>query len=91
MPQLFGLAAVGVAVVLIVAFAPQITGALAGLEQPARALVAIGGAFLVVAMAQAIGSGLGAVMRDGIGRRGVAGGRRQRGRRDASGSPRCSS
>lgn len=74
LPQLLGLAAVGGAVVLIVAFAPQITSALAALEQPARALVAIGGAFLVVAMAEAIGSGLGAALRDGIGRHGVAGG-----------------
>jgi len=74
LPQLFGLAFVGGAVVLIVAFAPQITSALADLEQPARALVAIGGAFLVLVMAEAIGSGLGAALRDGIGRRGVAGG-----------------
>lgn len=72
-PQVLGLAAVGVAVVVIVAFAPQLVSALAGLEQPARALVAIGGAFLVVAMAQAIGSSVGAVMRkELVG--GVAGG-----------------
>jgi S1-C subfamily serine protease len=66
-PQVLGLAAAGGAVVLIVLFAPQITDALAGLEQPARALVAIGGAFLVVAMAEAIGSGLGAAVRDEAG------------------------
>ena len=63
-PQVLGLAAVGVAVVLIVAFAPQLVSALAGLEQPARAFVAIGGAFLIVAMAQAIGSSVGALMRN---------------------------
>ncbi len=63
-PQVLGLAAVCAAVVLIVAFAPQLTSALTGLEQPARALVAIGGAFLVVAMAQAIGSGAGALLRN---------------------------
>jgi len=63
-PQVLGLAAAGAAVVLIVAFAPQLTGALAGVEQPARAFVAIGGAFLVVAMAQAIGSGVGAMLRN---------------------------
>ena len=63
-PQVLGLAAVGAAVVLIVAFAPQLTSALTGLEQPARAFVAIGGAFLVVAMAQAIGSGAGALLRN---------------------------
>ena len=33
-PQVLGLAAVGVAVVLIVAFAPQLVSALTGLEQP---------------------------------------------------------
>jgi len=71
-PQVLGLAAAGGAVVLIVLFAPQITNALAGLEQPARALVAIGGAFLVVAMAEAIGSGVGAAIRDQAD--GVAGG-----------------
>ncbi len=63
-PQVLGLAAAGAAVALIVAFAPQLTSALAGVEQPARAFVAIGGAFLVVAMAQAIGSGGGAMLRD---------------------------
>ena len=63
-PQVLGLAAAGAAVVLIVAFAPQLTGALAGVEQPARAFVAIGGAFLVVAMAQAIGSGVGTMLRN---------------------------
>jgi len=63
-PQVLGLAAVGAAVFFIVAFAPQLVSALAGLEQPARAFVAIGGAFLVLAMAQAIGSSAGAVMRN---------------------------
>ncbi len=72
-PQVLGLAAAGVAIALIVAFAPKITVALAGIEQPARALVAIGGAFLIVAMAQAIGSGLGATMRNRVGG-GIAGG-----------------
>ena len=71
-PQVLGLAAAGGAVALIVVFAPQITDAFAGLEQPARAVVAIGAAFLVVAMAEAIGSGLGTVLRDQVG--GVAGG-----------------
>jgi S1-C subfamily serine protease len=71
-PQVLGLLAVGVAIALIVNFAPQITVALAGIEQPARALVAIGGAFLIVAMAQAIGSGLGAAVRHVVG--GIAGG-----------------
>jgi S1-C subfamily serine protease len=72
-PQVLGLLAAGVAIALIVAFAPQITVALAGIEQPARALVAIGGAFLIVAMAQAIGSGLGAAVRNAVGG-GIAGG-----------------
>ena len=72
-PQVLGLVAAGIAIALIVAFAPQITVALAGIEQPARALVAIGGAFLIVAMAQAIGSGLGAAVRNLVGG-GVAGG-----------------
>ncbi len=72
-PQVLGLAAAGVAIALIVMFAPQITLALAGIEQPARALVAIGGAFLIVAIAQAIGSGLGAAVRNLLGG-GLAGG-----------------
>lgn len=72
-PQVLGLAAAGVAVAFIVMLAPQLTGALAELEQPARALVAIGGAFLVVAMAQGIGSGIGALIRNEL-RGGVAGG-----------------
>ena len=72
-PQVLGLAAAGVAIALIIAFAPQITVALAGVEQPARALVAIGGAFLIVVMAQAIGSGLGATVRNLLGG-GIAGG-----------------
>jgi len=72
-PQVLGLAAAGVAIVLIVAFAPQITVALAGIEQPARALVAIGGAFLIVVMAQAIGSALGVSVRNLLGG-GLAGG-----------------
>jgi len=63
-PQVLGLVAAGAAVVLIVALAPQLTSALAGVEQPARAIVAIGGALLVVAMAQAIGSGVGAMLRN---------------------------
>ncbi len=71
-PQVLGLIAAGAAIALIVAFAPQITLALAGIEQPARALVAIGGAFLLVAMAQAIGSGLGASARNLLGG-GIAG------------------
>lgn len=58
-PQVLGLVAAGGAIVLIVAFAPELTRALSSLEQPARAIVAIGGAFLLVAMAQAIGSSLG--------------------------------
>jgi S1-C subfamily serine protease len=65
-PQVLGLAATGAAVVLIVAFAPQLTGALAGLEQPARAIVAIGGTMLIVAMAQAIGAGVGTMLRNRI-------------------------
>jgi S1-C subfamily serine protease len=72
-PQVLGLAAAGLAVFVIVTFAPQITEALAGIEQPARALVGIGGAFLIVAMAQAIGSGLGASLRQAMGG-GVVGG-----------------
>ena len=72
LPQVLGLVAGGGAIALIILFAPQITGVLAGLEQPARALVAIGGALLLVAMAEAIGSGLGAVLRSAVGP--VAGG-----------------
>jgi S1-C subfamily serine protease len=62
-PQVLGLLGAGFAVAGIVAFAGQITTGLAGLEQPARALVAIGGALVFVAMAQAIGAGAGAALR----------------------------
>jgi S1-C subfamily serine protease len=73
LPQVLGLAAAGGVVALIVFFSPQLADALADLEQPARALVAIGGAFLIVAMAQGIGSGIGASLREQVGD-GVAGG-----------------
>lgn len=63
LPQVLGLSAAAGTVVLIVILAPEITVALAGLEQPARALVAIGGALLAVAMADAIGSGIGTMLR----------------------------
>jgi len=66
-PQVLGLAAAGAAIVAIIAFAPRITAALAEIEQPARAVVAIGAALLVVAMAQAIGSGVGVALRNGAG------------------------
>jgi S1-C subfamily serine protease len=72
-PQVLGLAATGAAILLIVAFAPQLTGALAGLEQPARAVVAIGGTLLAVTMARAIGSGAGTKLRNRL-RGGVVGG-----------------
>jgi S1-C subfamily serine protease len=68
LPQVLGLAGVGGAFALIVSFAPQITALLVELDQPARAMVAIGGAIAVVAMAEAIGSGIGASVRDKVGR-----------------------
>jgi S1-C subfamily serine protease len=70
-PQILGLIAAGAAIVLIVHFAPEITRAMAGIEQPARAIVAIVGAFLIVAGAQAIGAGLGGTARNLVG--GIAG------------------
>ncbi len=71
-PQVLGLIAAGAAIVMIVHFAPEITTAMAGIEQPARAIVAIVGAFLIVAGAQAIGAGLGGRARNLVGS-GIAG------------------
>ena len=50
---------------------PALVGALDRLDPPVRAFVAFGGAFLMVAIAEAIGSTLGAALRDRLGR-GVA-------------------
>jgi S1-C subfamily serine protease len=66
-PQVLGLAAVGLVVALIVVLAPQVASVLAGLEQPARALVAIGGVLLLTAMAHAIGSAVGGALVDRAG------------------------
>jgi len=71
LPQVLGLAGAAVGVVAVVLVVPAAAGALERFDPPIRAFVAFGGAFLVVAVAEAIGSTLGAAMRDRLGR-GVA-------------------
>ncbi len=67
LPQVLGLAgaAAGVAVVILVV--PAAAGILDHFEPPVRAFFAFGGAFLIVGIAEAVGSTLGASMRDRLG------------------------
>src|SRR5487761_2606063 len=67
LPQVLGLAgaAAGVAVVILVV--PAAAGALDLFDPPVRAFFAFGGAFLVVGVAEAVGSTLGTSMRDRLG------------------------
>ena len=67
LPQVLGLAgaAAGVAVVILVV--PAAAGALDHFDPPVRAFFAFGGAFLVVGVAEAVGSTLGTSMRDRLG------------------------
>jgi S1-C subfamily serine protease len=69
LPQVLGLAgaAVGVAVVILVV--PAAAGILDHFDPPVRAFFAFGGAFLVVGVAEAVGSTLGTSMRDRLGGR----------------------
>ncbi len=63
LPQLLGLAGAGVGVLLIVALAAPAGDLVRELDPPLRALIALGGAFLVIAVGEAIGSAIGSVMR----------------------------
>ncbi len=70
-PQVLGLAGAAVGIAAVVLLVPAAAGALDRFDAPIRAFLAFGGAFLVVAVAEAIGSTLGAGLRDRLGR-GVA-------------------
>ncbi len=70
-PQVLGLAGAAAGIAAVVLLVPAAAGALDRFDPPIRAFLAFGGAFLVVAVAEAIGSTLGAGLRDRLGR-GVA-------------------
>jgi uncharacterized membrane protein required for colicin V production len=67
LPQVLGLAGAAVGIAAVVLLVPAVDR----LDPPIRAFLAFGGAFLIVAVAEAIGSTLGAGLRDRLGR-GVA-------------------
>jgi len=71
LPQVFGLAGAAAGIAAVILLVPTAAGALDRFDPPIRAFLAFGGAFLVVAVAEAIGSTLGAGLRDRLGR-GVA-------------------
>lgn len=71
LPQVLGLAGAAAGVALVILLVPAAGAALDSLDPPVRAFLAFGGAFLVVALAEALGSTLGAALRDRLGR-GVA-------------------
>lgn len=67
LPQVLGLVGAAVGVAAVVLLVPAVAGALVRFDPPVRAFLAFGGAFLVVAVAEAIGSTLGAGLRDRLG------------------------
>jgi S1-C subfamily serine protease len=71
LPQVLGLAGAAAGVALVILAVPAAATALDGFSLPVRAFLAFGGAFLVVTVAEAIGSTLGGALRDRLGR-GVA-------------------
>ena len=71
LPQVLGLAGAAAGVAAVVLLVPTAAGALDRFDPPVRAFLAFGGAFLVVAVAEAIGSTIGVGLRDRLGR-GVA-------------------
>jgi S1-C subfamily serine protease len=71
LPQVLGLAGAAAGIAAVVLLVPAAAGALDRFDPPVRAFLAFGGAFLIVAVAEAIGSTLGAGLRDRLGR-GVA-------------------
>ena len=66
-PQVLGLFGAAVGITAVVLLVPAAAGALDRFDAPIRAFLAFGGAFLVVATAEAIGSTLGAGLRDRLG------------------------
>jgi S1-C subfamily serine protease len=71
LPQVLGLVGAAAGIGAVVLLVPPASGALERFDPPIRAFLAFGGAFLLVAIAEGIGSTLGAGLRDRLGR-GVA-------------------
>ena len=71
LPQVLGLAGAAAGVALVIMAVPAAAAALDRFSPPVRAFLAFGGAFLVVTIAEAIGSNVGGALRDRLGR-GVA-------------------
>jgi S1-C subfamily serine protease len=71
LPQVLGLAGAAAGVVVVILLVPAAASALGRFQPPVRAFLAFGGAFLLVAVAEAVGSSLGGGLRDRLGR-GVA-------------------
>ncbi len=71
LPQVLGLAGAAAGVALVILAVPAAADALDRFSLPVRAFLAFGGAFLVVTVAEAVGSTLGSALRDRLGR-GVA-------------------
>lgn len=63
--QTLGLAGAALGVIALIVAGPALQPLLAGYDQPLRALLALGGAFVVVAGGDAIGSTLGALLAQG--------------------------
>lgn len=71
-PQVLGLAGAAAGVVAVILLAPMAVEMLGELDPPARAFVAFAGAFILVAVSEAIGSSVGSAVRDRL-RPGVLG------------------
>ncbi len=71
-PQVLGLVGAAAGVVAVIFLAPTAVAMLGDLDPPARAFVAFAGAFILVAVSEAIGSSVGSAIRDRL-RPGVLG------------------
>ena len=71
-PQVLGLAGAAAGIGLVIVLAPTAVDLLGDLEPPARAFVAFAGAFVLVAVTEAVGASVGGVLRDRL-RPGVLG------------------
>ncbi len=68
LPQVLGLAGAGAGIVVVVLGAPLLVDLLGGLDPFLRAVLAVGGAFFLVALAEAIGSSVGVLFSERLGR-----------------------
>ncbi len=71
-PQVLGLAGAAIGVLIVIVAAPAAVDALGDMEPAFRAFLALGGAFIIVAVAQAVGSTVGGAIRDRV-RPGIVG------------------